>query len=131
MAREHEHAFGFEDLEVYQAARRFRNRVYKLTKLLPTDERYALFQQMRKAAISLTNNIAEGYGRFTWQDRTHFCRQARGSLTELVDDINTCIDQHYAKRDHLADLKADAQEVVRLLNGYIAYLQKHRKSPGR
>lgn len=56
-------AFGFEDLEVYKAARHLRGRAYKLIKTLPPEEKYALGLQMRKASVSVTNNIAEGYGR--------------------------------------------------------------------
>ncbi len=123
--------FGFEDLDVYQAARAFRNRIYELTELLPKEERFALVSQMRKAAVSLTNNIAEGYGRFTWQDTTHFCRQSRGSLMELIDHINVCADQGYAKQDALENLRSDAERVLRLLNGYIAYLQRNRLSEKR
>ena len=119
--------FGFEDLEVYEAARAFRKRIYELAKLLPAEEKFGLALQMRKAAVSLTNNIAEGYGRFTWQDRTHFCRQSRGSLMELVDDINTCIDEEYAQETHLLDLKSDAAEVLHRLNGYIGYLQEEEE----
>ena len=122
-----ESMFGFEDLEVYQTAQAFRGRVYKLTNILPPEEKYALVQQMRRAAISLTNNIAEGYGRFTWQDTTHFCRQARGSLLELVDDINICLQQNYAEEEHLHDLKTNALRVLQLLNGYIKYLQTSKQ----
>ena len=121
-----ESSFGFEDSEAYKAARAFRSRIYKLVSLLPADEKFALASQMRRAAVSLTSNLAEGYGRFTWQDRTHFCRQARGSLMELVDDINTCIDQRYAKQDHLDDLKEDAARVLHLLNSYVTYLQRNK-----
>jgi len=53
---------GFEDLEVYSVAREFRNRVFKLVRQLPDDERYVLKSQMRRAALSITNNIAEGHG---------------------------------------------------------------------
>jgi len=119
-------SFGFEDLEVYRAARSFRNRTYKLVKLLPPEEKYSLASQMRRAAVSLTNNIAEGYGRFTWQDTTHFCRQSRGSLMELVDDINACMDQDYAQHEHLKDLKQEAEKVLKLINGYIRYLQERK-----
>ncbi len=124
-----ESSFGFEDLEVYQAARAFRNRVYKLVSMLPVAEKFALAEQMRRAAISVTNNIAEGYGRFNWQDTSRFCRLSRGSLMELVDDINVCVDQDYADEDHLANLKSDAERTLQLLNGYIRYLQgrKNRK----
>jgi len=120
--------FGFEDLEVYQAAQSLQGKAYKLASLLPEEEKFNLVRQMRRAAVSLTNNIAEGYGRFTWQDTSHFCRQARGSLMELVDDINICAKQEYAQREYLNDLKANAERVLRLLNGYVRYLQKHKSS---
>lgn len=119
--------FGFEDLDVYRAARAFRKRVYRLAKLLPVEERFGLRQQMTKAAVSITNNIAEGHGRYHWQDNTRFCRQSRGSLAEIVDDINVCIDEEYAQREQLEDLKSDAVRVFKLLNGYIAYLQRQKQ----
>lgn len=119
-------SFGFEELEVYQEARKFRMRVYKLAKLLPLDEMFNLKPQMMDAARSLTNNIAEGHGRYNWQDSTKFCRNSRASLCELVDDINLCIDEKYAKEEHLLDLKAHAMKVLKLLNGYIAYLQRRK-----
>ncbi len=120
--------FGFEDLEVYKAARALRRRVYKLVKLLPLEEKYDLAPQMRRAAVSLTNNIAEGHGRYHWQDNTRFCRLSRGSLCEIADDINVCEDEQYAAPDHLQSLREDAADVLRLLNGYIAYLQRQRKA---
>jgi len=120
--------FGFEDLTVYQAAREFRKRIYRLAKLLPDEERYGLAQQMRRAAVSLTSNIAEGYGRHHWQQNTQFCRQSRGSLMELIDDINVCIDEQYAEAERLEKLKQeDGVALLKLLNGYIAYLQKQKK----
>ena len=119
--------FGFEDLEVYKAARAFRGRIYKLAKMLPAEERSGLAQQMRRAAVSLTSNIAEGYGRHHWQDNTKFCRQSRGSLMELMDDINVCLDEQYAEAEHLEQLKTeDGLKILKLLNGYIAYLQKQK-----
>ena len=119
-------SFGFEELEVYRLAREFRKRVYRLAMLLPTDEKFGLRQQMQTAAVSITNNIAEGHGRFNWQDNTKFCRNARGSLCEVVDDINVCLDEGYAKPKHLADLKQDAMRLLKVLNGYIGYLQKQK-----
>ncbi|RPI61848.1 MAG: four helix bundle protein [Planctomycetaceae bacterium] len=118
--------FGFEDLELYQVARAFRNRVFKLIKLLPGIERNALVGQMNRAAVSLTNNIAEGYGRHNRQENIQFCRISRGSLMELIDDINVCLDKEYAKQEHLDDLRKDAACVLRLLNGFISYLKKQK-----
>ncbi len=117
-----ESGFAFEKLELYQHARAFRVRIYKLAKLLPKDE-HKLNAQMRDAARSLTNNIAEGHGRFTYADRKRFMLNARGSLQELVDDVNLCRDEHYAKPEHLDDLKADALSLLKKINGYMKYLR--------
>ena len=62
----------FEALEVYKAARQFRIKIYNLIKQLPNDEKYNLAGQMRRAALSLTNNIAEGHGRFFYQENIQF-----------------------------------------------------------
>ena len=98
--------------------------------MLPAEEKFALAQQMRRAAISVTRNIAEGYGRHHWQENTPFCRHARGSLMELIDQTNVCQNQGYAQPAHLADLKdKDGLMLLKLLNGYIAYLQKQKSKP--
>jgi four helix bundle protein len=68
---------------------------------LPASERRALDPQMRRAAISITNNIAEGHGRFHYQENIQFMRQARGSLEEVLDDINICLDEEYARPEAL------------------------------
>ena len=120
-------SFGFEDLEAYRAARAFRVRIYKLAGLLPEHEKFGLAQQMRRAAVSVTSNIAEGYGRHHWQENTQFCRHSRGSLLELIEQINVCVDENYADKDLLQKLKnEDGLRVLRLLNGYIAYLQRQK-----
>ena len=82
---------------------------------------------MKDAAVSLTSNIAEGHGRYNWQGGTRFRRHSRGSLAGLVDDMGICIDEAYAPRDHLEDLKSDAARIPRLLNGYIGYLQRQKE----
>ena len=66
----------FEDLEVYKAAREFRKKIYKIYKLikgLPPEEKYNLADQMRRASLSLTNNIAEGHGRYHFQENLQYC----------------------------------------------------------
>ena len=91
----------FEELEVYKAAREFRKKIYQLIKELPNEEKYNLAGQMRRAALSLTNNIAEGHGRFIYQENIQFFRISRGSLMELIDDLNTCIDEKYLEQSYL------------------------------
>src|SRR5256885_8366903 len=85
----------FEDLEVYKAAREFRKAMYNAARLLPKSEEFDLGRQIRRAAVSLTNNIAEGHGRFHYLDQIKFMLQARGSLQELIDDLNVCTDERY------------------------------------
>jgi four helix bundle protein len=114
----------FEDLEAYKAARNYRKKIYTLIKGLPPEEKYNLAGQMRRAALSLTNNIAEGHGRYHFQENLQFCRIARGSLMELIDDLNTCMDEGYFPPDYLSELKEEGYNVNKILNGYIAYLKK-------
>jgi four helix bundle protein len=83
----------FEDLEVYKAARAFRKAMYAVARRLPDFEKYDLGRQIRTAAVSLTNNIAEGHGRFHYPDQIRFFLHSRGSLEELVDDLNICLDE--------------------------------------
>ena len=116
----------FEDLEVYKAAREFRKTIYQLIKELPAEEKYNLAGQMRRAAISLTNNIAEGHGRYHFQENIQFSRVSRGSLMEIIDDLNVCIDEKYSVIDRLEELKDEGYRINKMLNGYIAYLKKRR-----
>jgi four helix bundle protein len=118
----------FEDLELYKTAREFRKAIYNLIKSLPDEEKFNLVSQMRRAATSLTNNIAEGNGRYHYQESIQFCRQARGSLAELIDDINICIDQKYFPEKKMNELKQKAHEINKLLNGFIAYLKRSKAS---
>ena len=116
----------FEELEVYKAAREFRKEIYQLIKELPNEEKYNLAGQMRRAALSLTNNIAEGHGRFFYQENIQFCRISRGSLMELIDDLNTCIDEKYFEQNYLNQLKDEGYRINKMLNGYIGYLKKRK-----
>ena len=118
----------FEDLELYKEARELRKSVYVLIKQLPDEEKYNLVSQMRRAATSLTNNIAEGNGRYHYQESIQFCRQARGSLAELIDDLNVCVDEKYFPEKQMNELKLKAHEINKLLNGFIAYLKKRKES---
>jgi len=122
----------FEDLKVYQAAREFRKTMYRVAKRLPAEEKYGLAPQIRTAAVSLTNNIAEGHGRFHFLDQTKFMFNSRGSLEELIDDLNVCEDEQYLPLDEINCLKAAGWDVHRQLGGYIRYLRSRLpKDPSR
>ncbi len=122
-------AAGFEELDVYKAAKKLRQRMYKLAKLLPDEERFGLAPQMRRASVSLTNNIAEGHGSRSYKLNISYLYRSRGSLYELIDDFSVCEDAGYFKQEHLAVLRADAQDVAKLINGYIAFLRKKLDPP--
>lgn len=83
---------------------------------------------MRRAAVSLTNGIAEGHGRFHYQENIQFLRQSRGSLKELIDDINVCIDENYYDSKRLNNLKQEGYELLKKLNGYIKYLRSCKQT---
>jgi len=118
----------FEDLEVYQIAREFRKAIYAVTHSLPEFEKYDLASQIRRAAVSLTNNIAEGHGRFHYPDQIRFILHSRGSLEELVDDLNICLDENYLSNGDVAKLKEQALDVLNLINGYLRYLRDRSSS---
>jgi len=119
---------GFQGLEVYQEARKFRQRVLKLTRLLPESERHGFVPQMRRAALSVTNNIAEGHGNRSYRHNISYLYRSRGSMNELLDDIGACEDEGYFQKEHLDDLRSHAEQVLRLLNGYIAFLRRKLKT---
>ncbi len=118
--------YSFEDLEVYKAAREFRKKIYLLLGKLPIDEKYNLQSQMRRASLSLTNNIAEGHGRFHYQENIQNLRQTRGSLEELIDELNVCIDEQYFDEEFINHLKKEAYDLLNRINGYILYLKKQK-----
>ena len=113
----------FEDLEVYQVAREFRRAMYRVAKQLPDEEKFGLCSQVRRAAVSLTNNIAEGHGRFHFLEQIKFMLQARGSLEELLDDLNICADESYLPAEEIEKLKSEGWRVHKLINGYIRFLR--------
>jgi four helix bundle protein len=110
----------FEDLEIYRLARDFRKKVYILASTLPDDEKFNLVLQMKRAALSITNNIAEGYGRYHYQEKIQFCRQSRASVFELIDCFNAILDENFGSKTMCLKLKDDGYKLMKKLNGYIA-----------
>lgn len=116
----------FETLEVWIKGRELRRKISELTKKLPSDEKYKLTDQMLRASRSVTANIAEGYGRFHYQENIQYCRQARGSLYELIDHFSVAFDEKYIDHESFKKYKEETFEIIKILNGYIKYL-KNRK----
>jgi len=120
----------FEDLDVWKVGRELRKELYSVADRLPEKESYNLAAQIRSAAISLTANIAEGYGRFHFKENIRFCRMSRGLAYELLDHLTTCKDQGYLKEKDYQDLYAGLSRFSQLPNGYIRSIGKASLSEG-
>ena len=117
----------FEDLFVYQKAREFSRKIAELVKELPEEEKFKLKDQMTRARRSITNNIAEGYGRCHYQENIQHCRQSRGSICEIIDDLIECFEEKYISENKCRSLKEESYSLLKILNSYISYLQKAKK----
>ena len=116
----------FNDLEVWKQSRKIRRWVSELTKKFPTEEKYRLTDQIIRSSRSIGNNIAEGHGRFHYQDNIRFCIMARGSLSETLDHLMIALDEKIIEEEILLTFQTEYESCLRLLNGYIQYL-KNRK----
>jgi four helix bundle protein len=98
--------------------------VYATVRTFPRSEMFCLSLQMRKAALSIPANLAEGCGRYTPADQRHFYRQARGSSHELETEIEAAMRQRFMTAERGAQLIARTQEVCRMINGLIRKLDR-------
>ena len=109
----------FTDLKVWQEGHELVILVYKITKDFPKDELYSLTNQMRRAAASITSNIAEGFGRQGYKEKIQFYYLAQGSLTELKNQFLIAKDVGYLEAKDFGVLAEKANNVHRLLQGLI------------
>lgn len=117
----------FETLDVWKKGRELRNKISKLAKSFPSEEKYRLADQMIRASRSVTANIAEGYGRYHYQENIQFCRQSRGSLYELIDHLYVALNEKYFDNNDFINYKSDIDEVIKILNGYIKFLETRKR----
>lgn len=109
----------FTDLKVWQEGHRLVVLVYKITKDFPREKTYSLTDQMRRAASSVTSNIAEGFGRQGYKEKIQFYYLAQGSLTELKNQILIAKDVGYLNERDFKELSEKASATHRLLQGLI------------
>ena len=117
---------GFEDLECYQLAMKVFREGYKVASLLPSEEKYNLADQLRRASTSIILNIAEGYGRYHYLDSLRFYYIARGSIMEVLSALIACDDRKYTK-DDLSQQRELCHSALRSLNGYIRYVRTQQQ----
>lgn len=120
----------FEDLESWKLSRVLRNEIAILVKTFPPEEKYKLSDQIIRASRSVTANIAEGYGRFHYQENIQFCRHSRGSLNEVLDHLICAYDCKYINESELNNYREKISTILKVLNGYINYL-KNRKEEAK
>ncbi|MFN0255339.1 four helix bundle protein [Pedobacter ureilyticus] len=112
------------DLEVWKEARALTNQVYVATKSFPKEEVFGLVSQMRRSAVSVPSNIAEGCGRNYPKDSIQFFFIARGSIYELETQLYISFDQHYIDEVTLKSILQKLETTRKLLNGFIKYYQQ-------
>ena len=117
----------FRDLEVWQRCKNIRSQVQDLCKGFPAEEKYRLCDQIIRASRSSTACIAEGYGRYHYQENIQFCRQARGSLYELIDHILVAEECRHISNEQAEMLINEIKVTIRILNGYIKHLKNKKE----
>ena len=118
----------FRELEIWKLARELRREIYLLCKKFPNEEKYRLADQLIRASRSVTANIAEGYGRFHYQETIQFCRQARGSLYECLDHLTVCLDCNYINEKQFKYFETNVFNILVKLNAYINYLKERKRA---
>lgn len=111
----------YVDLDVWKKSRSLVNEIYNLTKKFPKEELFGLVSQMRRSAISVVSNIAEGIGRKFSKETIHFLYISRDSLYELETQLYISYDQVFCSKEDLDFLLEKISDCKRLINGFIKY----------
>ena len=109
--------FGYRKLIAYQKAKDVVKRTYKLLKKFPAEERYAMCDQLRRASVSVTSNIAEGVNRYSVKDKSHFIEMAYGSLMEVSSQFEIAEELGFISSDDRLSMDQLIEEAARLLSG--------------
>ena len=117
----------FEELPVWKDARKFANKIYNLTKKFPKEENYGLTSQITRATVSIGSNIAEGFDRYSKKDFVRFLIIARGSISEIQNDLYIALDLKYINKNDFQGTYALAKELGKQINGFIKYLKSYDK----
>ena len=119
---------GLKRLQVWVRAKDFALAIYKrVLPLLPVEEKWNLNQQIRRSSLSVSANLAEGYGRFYYQDNVRFRYNARGSLEETLSHLVFAFETGFISEELYKELEREGEEIDKMLNGYIGYLKKSKK----
>jgi len=117
----------FEELPVWKDARKFANKIYNLTKKFPKEENYGLTSQITRATVSIGSNIAEGFDRYSKKDFTRFLIIARGSISEIQNNLYIALDLKYINQNDFQETYALSKDLGKQINGFIKYLRSYDK----
>lgn len=118
----------FYDLEAWKVGHELVLEIYKITQSFPKEELYGIVSQLRRAASSITANIAEGFSRYYFKDKIRFYYQSRGSVSEVQNFLILSKDLDYIDLETCRRLGLKAHEVRKLINGLIRSAEKQSKS---
>lgn len=122
-----ERNFSFENLEVYKTARVLVRDVYRLQHKFPKYETYALGDQVRRSASSVTSNIAEGSERNSFKEKSHFIEIAYGSLMEAFSQLQIAQDLEYLSQTEIDTIRPQFISVAKMLSGLKTYIDNNQK----
>lgn len=122
-----ERIFSFENLEVYKAARVLVRDVYRLQHRFPKYETFALGDQVRRSASSVTSNIAEGSGRNSFKEKSHFIEIAYGFLMEAFSQLQIAQDLEYLSQTEIDTIRPQFISVAKMLSGLKTYFDNNQK----
>lgn len=113
----------FKDLILWQKSHQIVLVTYKLTGKFPSVEKFGLTDQVKRSAVSISSNIAEGFGRSTNKDKLHFLIMARGSSNELLNQLTIAKDLEFIKSEDLDFLEDKIKEVQKIISGLVKKLK--------
>ena len=114
----------YKELDAWKKSRELVKNIYQITKAFPKEEQFGLTMQLRRAAISVVSNIAEGYGRQYKKESLQFMFIAKGSLNEIEAQLTVSEDLDYIKLETVTTLAEQIEVCRKLVSGYINYLEK-------
>ncbi len=119
-------AFRFEGLEIWELAVTFAGNIYDLTETFPKDEMFGLSSQLRRAATSISMNIAEGSGRSSSKEFAHYLQIAVGSIFEIIAALVIARNRHFLKPAHYNEIYADAEILTKTITTFRNNILHHR-----
>lgn len=117
-----------EDLEAWKEARKLAQMIFKVLNLLPESEKYNLRKHLWECARNIPGNIAEGFGRYHYQESMQFFRIAIGSINEIKSDTYLCLDTGYWQKPLAEKITNQANKVIALTNGLISSTRRRQEA---